>query len=489
MLLVNDLVLKALWPHPWTTGKLSDLAWMVFSPPLLAYLLSFAARGNLRAQQAAFGVAYVGLPLLYAAFNTFAPLHGWIMRGFSLVTDGAGGSPLDAYDSVVIPFALGIAVWVWRRGPVAPGGLLSRLGMVTAALAAFATVATSETASDEGIRMVAVSPQGIVGGLYWGFMPYKSHNGGLNWVTRENPYVTGGETGGEENIRWGGEFVETPRGTYKIEGADILLLVSGEEPRQVFSAAYLQESGNRWFQEIEGRQFGERGISSGPTSVIFDPRSGNVVAALGTQGVVVGTSDGRWIPAAVDSYAPTDFSLSRKFGALLSEVDFWASVLIFPLSMIAAAFVVVALFPLRELGFFTLLSMATGIVITMLISFHLLTWVGSTDEFEDNLALTGSSEPVVILLSIVSIVAALFVLRVSLSDQPKPHWRAVIGGYIGMMVFIVLCDLAWLQFGWSFGVARFLAIVLCIAITITLALYLIRYRATLEQQANQPQES
>ena len=49
VLLVNDLVLKALWPHPWTTGKLSDLAWMVFAPPLLAYLLSFAARDNLRA--------------------------------------------------------------------------------------------------------------------------------------------------------------------------------------------------------------------------------------------------------------------------------------------------------------------------------------------------------------------------------------------------------------------------------------------------------
>ena len=100
-----------------------------------------------------------------------------------------------------------------------------------------------------------------------------------------------------------------------------------------FSAAYLQESGNRWFQEIEGRQFGKRGISSGPTSVIFDPRSGNVVAALGTQGVVVGTSDGRWIPAAVDSYAPTDFSLSRKFGALQCRKWISGRVLIFPLSM------------------------------------------------------------------------------------------------------------------------------------------------------------
>ena len=86
VLLVNDLVLKALWPHPWTTGKLSDLAWIVFAPSLLVYVLSFAVRGDVRAQRAAFIAAFVGLPLLYATFNTFASLHDLILRGFSLVT-------------------------------------------------------------------------------------------------------------------------------------------------------------------------------------------------------------------------------------------------------------------------------------------------------------------------------------------------------------------------------------------------------------------
>ena len=92
VLLLNDLLLKALWPHSWLTGKLSDLAWLVFAPPLLAFLLSFATRGNLRAQRLAFLVAYVGLPLLYAAFNTFDPVHELIMRGISLA-GGAAGSP------------------------------------------------------------------------------------------------------------------------------------------------------------------------------------------------------------------------------------------------------------------------------------------------------------------------------------------------------------------------------------------------------------
>ena len=46
VLLLNDLVLKALWSNPWTTGKLSDLAWVIFASPLLVTLLSPLAGGN-----------------------------------------------------------------------------------------------------------------------------------------------------------------------------------------------------------------------------------------------------------------------------------------------------------------------------------------------------------------------------------------------------------------------------------------------------------
>ena len=42
-LLVNDLVFKWLWPDTWITGKLSDLAWVIFAPPLLALPLTFLA--------------------------------------------------------------------------------------------------------------------------------------------------------------------------------------------------------------------------------------------------------------------------------------------------------------------------------------------------------------------------------------------------------------------------------------------------------------
>ena len=110
VLLLNDVVFKSMWPGSWVTGKLSDLAWVVFASPLLAFLLSFLAGRSARGQRAAFLASYVGLPLLYAAFNTFEPVHDAILRGPSIASGRTAGFPLDVTDSLVIPFGLGIAL-------------------------------------------------------------------------------------------------------------------------------------------------------------------------------------------------------------------------------------------------------------------------------------------------------------------------------------------------------------------------------------------
>ena len=60
LLLVNDWLLKPLWQSDWTTGKLSDFAWMVFAPPLLLFALSLMARNNAKATRTAFLAACAG---------------------------------------------------------------------------------------------------------------------------------------------------------------------------------------------------------------------------------------------------------------------------------------------------------------------------------------------------------------------------------------------------------------------------------------------
>ena len=247
VLLLNDLLFKAIWPHSWLTGKLSDLAWLVFALPLLAFLLSFAARGNQRARRLAFLAAYAGLPLLYAAFNTFDPVHDLIMRGISLA--GAAGSPRDATDSLVIPLAWAAALWVWRRRPAAPSAMRLRWAVLVAGVAALASVATSEFdalpvrgAASVGILendAVVVALDNVI---------YESLDGGLTWSSSALPW---------EAVSWGGQSVDTPSGSYTLDGTRVLRVSANRGPNQVaFSTEYLLRSANVWVQRTSTQDLG-----------------------------------------------------------------------------------------------------------------------------------------------------------------------------------------------------------------------------------------
>ena len=249
VLLLNDLLLKAIWPHSWLTGKLSDLAWLVFALPLLAFLLSFATRGNLTtARRLSFLAAYAGLPLLYAAFNTFDPVHDLIMRGISLA-GGAAGSPRDATDSLVIPLAWVAALWVWRRPPAASGAMRLRWAVLVAGVAALASVATSqlEPLPVRGATLVGIS-EGAVVVVALDSVIYESLDGGLTWNSSALPW---------EAVSWGGQSVDTPTGRYTFDGPRILCVSANRCPEQVaFSTEYLQRDANVWVQRTSTQDLG-----------------------------------------------------------------------------------------------------------------------------------------------------------------------------------------------------------------------------------------
>ena len=332
VLLLNDLVLKSVWPDSWVTGKLSDLAWVVFALPLLAFLLSLVVGRSDVAHRVAFIASYVGLPLLYAAYNTFEPVYDWIIRGLSFASGGTAGSPQDVTDSLVIPLGLGIAVWVWRRFGGRGERPRLRWAPLMAGLAALASVATV-CQPEVGITKVAVAEDGIVyaGTVYAGtreYTTYRSLDGGVNW-----------EPGSTERVQWGGQSAETPAGTYTISGSDIVLLGPDGESRMEYASSYLREEPNLWAQKRSTAQLGFREIATEPLSIVYDERTGNVIAAMGIQGIVVGASDGEWTRYGVGPYTPTDFSFAAKWRLLLSSIGFWAASLALSLSMTGVALV------------------------------------------------------------------------------------------------------------------------------------------------------
>ena len=143
VLLANDLVFKRMWHGAWWTGKLSDLAWLVFAIPLLALVLSYVAGEREKVQRVVLFVAYFGLPTLYSAYNAYEPLHGLITSVLLSLSGASIGSPFDPTDSLVIPFGVGIALWIHQRPNHGPTTLRNRLVVLTAGVCAFATVASS----------------------------------------------------------------------------------------------------------------------------------------------------------------------------------------------------------------------------------------------------------------------------------------------------------------------------------------------------------
>ena len=400
MLLVNDLLLKSLWPDSWITGKLSDLAWVIFASPLLAFLLSFIVEVSRLRQKDAFVGSYIGLPLLYAAFNTLVPVHDAILGVISTVSGGTAGSPMDVTDSLVIPVGLGVALWVWRRPRILPDSLRARTCLLVACVAALASIATSYPDVLYGITNVGTSSDGAVYASassleYFPQRPqYQSNDGGLTW---------GGTTGEPDEIEWGARNAETPAGRYMIHGTNVVRLNQAEEQETVYSARYLRESSNVWVQErTQQDSAGHMDLHPRPHSMTYHPSSGNLIVAMGTQGVVVGSPDGKWVRAAVGSYSPTDFSPSTKMRLLLRDVNFRMTALSIAVAMMAMALAVSRYrrVDLRaDIGAFALPAgaMAAGLTFLLATSFN-----------DEGSALPLLSGPLLVLAAWVCAIAARF---------------------------------------------------------------------------------
>ena len=518
VLLLNDLLFKSLWPHSWLTGKLSDLAWLILALPLLAFLLSFAARRNVRACRLAFLAAYVGLPLLYAAFNTFEPVHDVIMRGISLA-GGAAGSPRDATDSLVIPLAWAAALWVWRRRPAAAGAMRLRWAVLVAGVAALASVATSPPELIRGVQRVGVSEDGAIV-AHTEFGTYLSVDGGLSWSREDRP---------SSGVDRGGQSVVTPRGRYSLDGP--LVLRTGIDDTQgqvVYSTEFLEEEGNVWVQWVSTRKLSERReIAFRPLAIVYDERSGNLVLALGIQGVVVGTSDGKWATVAVGRLEPTNFSYQAKTSLLFSELGFWAASLglslamtgmalivsqhrredllgsvfvapfagvavmaiaggpfvvplllllaVVPIPAIAAVALALLLIPTgatfvigskpRQSEFWHLGAIGIGLL-SLVTTVALAAAFGiSSDSTADD---TGFSLPIREIATFAALVLALTSLAISWPLMAR-HWIVAFGSLVASTALVVLSFMFWLHLGISDGLTKLSAIGLCGVVAILLA--------------------
>ena len=222
---------------------------------------------------------------------------------------------------------------MWRRSDISAERVRTRLVLLAAGVAALATVASSQNLPVKGITWLEIGDDGAV--VACPSFPYScsaSYDGGFTWEglgwTRSDIPQSADKV----------KSVTTPRGTYSIEDGDVIQSV-GDERKMAYSAAYLREESNVRAQLLATGQFFREGATVSPDTIIYDDSSGNVVVAMGLQGVVVGTPDGEWARVAVRDYTPTDFSVASK----LQDYGLWLLG-----AAMAASFAAIVLVPLGD---------------------------------------------------------------------------------------------------------------------------------------------
>ena len=272
-----------------------------------------------------------------------------------------------------------------------------------------ASVATSEWPTEVGVKDVGITAGVTVAaatGLEGRHGNVQSEDGGLSWI--------GASIDGNE-IRWGGESAETPRGRYVIQGPDIVLFGADGGPELAYSTAYMQEEGNVWVQEHATARLDEREATTAPRHIVYEERSGNLIVAMGIQGVVVGTPDGVWTRHTVGRYSPVDFSFSGKTGLLLSNGGFWAAALALSLSMTGMA-LVLSQYRREGLPLLAVVALAT---VALLIALHIvLLATGFGHLLGLILVVLLSSGPFMILVLIGGAIALGFVLKEGGGEEP-----------------------------------------------------------------------
>ena len=145
---------------------------------------------------------------------------------------------------------------------------------------------------------------------------YQSKDGGITWSARLSRELKDRQT------VWGGGQVDTVRGTYYLRPDGIGLRTS-ESSVLIYSTDYLRSAPNMTQQRLATRQFNPLNLSLKPESIVYHDETGNVIASLGLQGVLVQDSSETWHRIPVGPYAPTNFSFGAKLSTAFTERGFW----------------------------------------------------------------------------------------------------------------------------------------------------------------------
>lgn len=299
LLLINDHLLRRWWPS-WWTGKIGDLAWLLIAPFALAAVLAWLLPLREPARERwvfplAFGLTGVG----FAALKMSPVLMDVAIRNGS----AALRTPLtilpDPADLLALP-VLALAFLLWRKAPARPRRTAA--GLIALPMAAMLTLANAAM-PDPGISCFVYQDGQILASA--AYTTFASQDGGLTWKTAEMGSRLTCEPGTLAAGQWQEAPGPSPEIRYRYQpGAAIQISTNGGGTWQnAYSLEALSEAQQMYFIKSHP---GNPEIQPGPLHALADPSTGNMLFAMGHQGVLIHTTGGAWVWSAVDGYHTLD---------------------------------------------------------------------------------------------------------------------------------------------------------------------------------------
>lgn len=291
ILLLNDHVLKEALPGP-LTGKLSDLAGLVFFPLLVTALL-----GLLRLPaRVAFAVSGATVGVWFTAIKTLGPAAA-ATEGLAEVFIASSTIVVDPTDLVALPM-IGVALWIFastradatvRHASILP----SRRALELTALS-IGAVASMATSCSESVGFTDLIVEGP--------LVYAQQGGGATYVSSDG-FQTQTQT---DRVESDGARSDAclPDGTcYRINGGPF---VEQKQPSdgQSWTIAWEFPPDRLEFVGRSGDSCDPYDVYSYDIVLIDGPDGPIVLVAMGDDGVLRRNADGTWERGVVGSPAP-----------------------------------------------------------------------------------------------------------------------------------------------------------------------------------------
>jgi hypothetical protein len=317
LLLINDHIWRKVAPS-WLTGKIGDAAWLVFAPFLVAAILAWLLPLRLKRRDEIIGHgAIIVVGLVFAGAKTIPAFHSLTIKVLETLTGWPNVLRMDPTDLIALPVLL-IAWLIWQQS-AARSIHLPKRGWVLLPLAVLATMADSPAQLYGGIRCVKVVGSAIDAS------GYVSRDGGLTWqdgrgggsslcaaTVPPSPWQLSDPTNERVQYRFT-PGVSIERSSNWGRSWTTELTLTGDDARLI----YFQKTSQLYSP-----------YPVGPVKAVFHEPTGNIVAAMGHEGVLVRTPDGIWHWVAVDNYHMPDMHQVENIITILSGELLYALALV-----------------------------------------------------------------------------------------------------------------------------------------------------------------